>query len=256
MQLARTDSSVNRPEQIAWLKATIDTPQEGSIQRRLTRFFRRLCGLCKSQGGEPDGSKRETPQETSQGISHGGQGGSQMGVGKAQKHRVLRAFRATFWQLSVGMLPSVSYRFVALLLACFSFAACKPKSEPEPEPEPAAPVESAPLTSKQEEAITKDFITRFLDVIDADDVKRWPEMLTKERAERYQQEGIIEEVYAAWHQGTASITDRLRKAPFRLDPGVPTRILHFEGVNVATDPNMGYMMEVRIIDGKMYVDED
>lgn len=154
----------------------------------------------------------------------------------------------------------MSYRFVVLILLCVGVVACKPTSEKKPDvaSEPAAkvPTGSLPLTPKQEEAITKEFITRFTDAIDADDVNLWSEVITKERVARFKEKGTIDEVYAAWRRGTATVSDRIRKAPFRLDPGDQIRTLHFEGVIVANDPDTSYSMSVRIVDGKMYLDEN
>ncbi len=144
--------------------------------------------------------------------------------------------------------------------------ACKAKPSPSAQSETKAeaktaktasePAAEAVLSDAEELEITKDFITRFLDAIDANDATRWPAIITKERADRFAREGVIDKVYAAWHLGTATVADKLRVAPFHLEKTPEKITLHFEGVIVATDPDSQYSMAVRIIDGKMFLDEN
>lgn len=158
---------------------------------------------------------------------------------------------------------------LALILASTSLWACKAKPQEPAATEPGQAVHAAEppksaeaetpgneMTEQEEQVIVKDFVTRFTNAIDADDATGWPDVITPERAVRYAQEGILDKVYAAWHRGTATVSDKIRRAPFRLEKTPEKMTLHFENVIVANDPETGYSMTVRIEDGKMYLDEN
>ena len=96
---------------------------------------------------------------------------------------------------------------------------------------------------------------KFLDAIDADDASRWNEIITKELAEKFAREGVLDKVYEAWRRGTVTVSGRLRTAPFHLLRTEGKLVLQFEGVIVANDPEKEYFMVVTIQDGVMYLAE-
>lgn len=156
---------------------------------------------------------------------------------------------------------------LALILASTSLLACKAKpqagassgsghADHAAETQTPAETPANEMSEQEEQVIVKEFVTRFTDAIDADDATRWSDVVTPERAARYAQEGIIDKVYAAWRRGTATVSDQIRQAPFRLEKTPEKMTLHFEGVIVANDPETGYSMTVRIDNGKMYIDEN